>query len=72
MFQQSVIQCQAIAFSLQVSHQTVSGVKLRSKTEHDGTEEEKESKDPAAIRKSSDQMSRDLKLFFSFLIIGGG
>lgn len=32
--------------------------------QHGGTEEERESKDPAATRKSSSEMSRDLKPFF--------
>lgn len=61
-FQQSVSISQSL-FLCRVSHQTVSGVKLRSKTKHDGTEDERESKDPEAIRKTSDQVSCDLKLF---------
>lgn len=72
-FQQSVSHCQSVIFLCGVSHQTVSGVKLWANTKYNGTEEERESKDPVAVRKRSDQMSCGLKLFFfSFLITGGG
>lgn len=39
--------------------------------QHGGTEEGRESKGPAAIRKSSSEMSRDLKLFLFLITVMG-
>lgn len=60
----AVSQHQPVDFSLRGFTSHSNGCKAAC--QHGGTEEERESKDPAAIRKSSSEMSHDLKLLLFF------